>query len=79
MEDKKIKAVAPPVDVESTVGAGDSSVAGFILAHSRGLDMVECVRMACAAGTATAQTPGTELCHSDDVDRLLPLVEVTVL
>jgi 6-phosphofructokinase 2 len=79
MDDKKIKAATPPVDVESTVGAGDSTVAGFILAHSRGLDMVECVRMACAAGTATAQTPGTELCHFEDVEKLLPIVEVNIL
>jgi 6-phosphofructokinase 2 len=79
MDDKKIKAAAPPVDVESTVGAGDSTVAGFILAHSRGLDIIECLRMACAAGTATAQTPGTELCHSEDVEKLLPVVEMTVL
>ncbi len=71
-----IKASAPPVEVESTVGAGDSTVAGFILAHSMGKDLVECVRLACASGTASAQTPGTELCHKTDVDKLLPLVEI---
>lgn len=74
-----IKAVAPPVDVESTVGAGDSAVAGFILAHSLGKSMSECVKLACASGTATAQTPGTELCHRKDVERLLPQVELSVL
>ena len=77
-EERIIKAVAPPVETESTVGAGDSAVAGFILAHSEGKDLTECVRLACAAGTATAQTPGTELCHIEDIERLLPLVEISI-
>ena len=74
-----IKAVAPPVDAESTVGAGDSAVAGFILGHSTGKSLPECVRLACASGTATAMTPGTELCHRDDVDKILPEVDLTIL
>ena len=78
-DEQIIKASAPPVDVESTVGAGDSTVAGFILAHSMGKTLPECVKLACASGTATAQTPGTELCHIEDVESLLPLVELSVL
>jgi 6-phosphofructokinase 2 len=65
--EQKIKAVAPSVEVDSTVGAGDSVVVGFVLAHSRGKDLADCVRLACAAGTATAQTSGTELCHRTDM------------
>ncbi len=75
----RIKAVAPPVEVESTVGAGDSAVAGFVLAHSRGKHIEECLRLACAAGTATAKTPGTELCHREDVEEILPHIEITRL
>jgi 6-phosphofructokinase 2 len=75
--EQKIKAVAPPVEVDSTVGAGDSVVGGFVLAHSRGKDLAECMRLACAAGTATAQTPGTELCHRADVEAILPRVELS--
>jgi len=78
-EERKIKAVAPPVEVESTVGAGDSALAGFVLEHSFGKDLLECLRRACAAGTATAHTPGTELCHRDEVERIMPLVKVTIL
>lgn len=77
--EQKIKAVAPPVEVDSTVGAGDSVVGGFVLAHSRGKDLADCVRLACAAGTATAQTPGTELCHRTDVEDILPRVELSKL
>lgn len=76
-ERERIKAVAPPVEVESTVGAGDSAVAGFVLAHSQGKQLEECIRIACAAGTATAKTPGTELCHREDVEELIPVVQVS--
>ena len=76
---QKIKAVAPPVAVDSTVGAGDSAVGGFVLAHSRGQDLADCVRLSCAAGTATAQTPGTELCHRRDVEKILPKVQLSNL
>ncbi len=78
-EDTKLKATAPPVEVESTVGAGDSAVAGFVLAHSRGQTLAECLRLSCAAGTATAMTPGTELCHREAIEALLPQVQVQEL
>ena len=71
------KAVALPVEMESGVGAGDSAVAGLVLAHSRGMDITECVRSACPAGTATAKTPGTELCHLEDVEKILEEVKIT--
>ncbi len=76
---QRIKAVAPPVAVDSTVGAGDSVVGGFVLAHSQGKDLEDCVRLSCAAGTATAQTPGTELCHRSDVEAILPRVQISNL
>ena len=76
---QKIKAVAPLVEVDSAVGAGDSVVGGFVLAHSRGKELADCVRLACAAGTATAQTPGTELCHRKDVEDILSKVQLSDL
>ncbi len=78
-EQQKFNAASPPVEVESAVGAGDSVVAGFIIAHSQGESLKECVRLACAAGTATAQTPGTELCHYESVQQILPAVEISIL
>jgi 6-phosphofructokinase 2 len=76
---QKIMAIAPPVEADSTVGAGDSVVGGFVLAHSQGKDLADCLRLACAAGTATAQTPGTELCHRSDVEAILPGVQISNL
>jgi 6-phosphofructokinase 2 len=76
---QKIKAVGPPVEVLSPVGAGDSTVAGFILAYSQGKDLSECVRYACAAGAAVVQTPGTELCHRAAFEKILPDVDISFL
>ena len=33
----------------------------------------------CATGTATAQTPGTELCHRMDVEDILSKVQISNL
>lgn len=70
------RAVPPPVEVQSTVGAGDSLVAGFVYRLTRGAAIPECLRFGVACGTAAALTPGNELCHREDVHRLLPEVQV---
>ena len=54
-------ATAPKVPVVSTVGAGDSSVAGYILADVNGGDEAERLRTAMAYGSAAASLPGTTL------------------
>lgn len=61
---------APTVRVRSKVGAGDSAVAGLVLALARGDSDVDATRFGVAAGAAAVLTPGTELCHRDDVERL---------
>ncbi len=60
-------AQAPKVNVVSTVGAGDSSVAGFILAHHHGAGPGECLATAVAYGSAAASLPGTTLPGPMDV------------
>lgn len=49
----------PPIQVRSTVGAGDSSLAGYLIAQQRGLGPDERLRTAVAYGTAAAGLPGT--------------------
>ena len=67
-------ATAPKVPVASTVGAGDSSVAGYVLADVRGGDEPERLRTAMAYGSAAASLPGTTLPAPGD----LPAQEVVV-
>lgn len=64
---------APSVRVVSTVGAGDSMVAGAATALDRGRSLTDAARLGVAAGAAAVMTPGTELCRPADIERLLPL------
>ncbi len=70
------KAVPPPVKVRSAVGAGDCTIAGLALKLAYGEPLIEACRLAVAMGTAAVLTPGTELCHRADVERLLPQIKV---
>ena len=70
------KAVSPPVKVRSAVGAGDCTVAGLALKLAWGGSLIEACRLAVAMGTAAVLTPGTELCHRADVEKLLPQINV---
>jgi 6-phosphofructokinase 2 len=61
---------AIPVEARSTVGAGDSMLAGIVLALTRGFSLREAVRYGIAAGAAALLGSGTQLCRRADVDRL---------
>jgi len=61
---------AIPVEARSTVGAGDSMLAGIVLGLARGLALSEAVRFGMAAGAAALLGSGTELCRRADVERL---------
>lgn len=60
--------VPPTVKQMSTVGAGDSMVAGMVLAFSLGKPLTDMIRWGVAAGTAATMTPGSELCRREDVE-----------
>lgn len=63
--------VTPPtVPAKSTVGAGDTLLAGIVLALHRGSPLPDAVRFGVAAAAATVMKPGTELCERDDAERL---------
>jgi len=72
-------AVPPNVDVQSTIGAGDSSVAGFISGLVEGRSLKDCLIYAAAAGTATTLHQGTALAQKEDFERLVPQVKLEVL
>lgn len=61
---------APTVKIRSKVGAGDSTLAGIVLALTRGKPISDAVRFGVAAGSAAVMTEGTELCRREDAERL---------
>jgi 6-phosphofructokinase 2 len=61
---------SPTVPIRSRVGAGDSMVAGTVLALARGMPVGDAVRFGVAAGASAVMTPGSELCRRDDTERL---------
>lgn len=52
-------ATHPPVAAVSTVGAGDSALTGYLLAHGQGAAPADCLRQAVAHGAAAASLPGS--------------------
>jgi len=70
-------AVAPDVESKSTIGSGDSLIAGVVYGLEKGLSIKQALSLGCAAGAATALSDGTDMGKKADVDRLLPSVKVT--
>lgn len=70
---------AIPVEARSAVGAGDSFVAAMTYGLATGRPIDEASRLGIAAGTAALLTPGTDLCHRSDVERLAAPIGVSGL
>jgi len=56
---------------QSTVGAGDSMLAGIVLQLSMGSSIDEAVEYGVACGTAATLQPGTTLCNRNDIVSIL--------
>lgn len=72
--DDQIKVSAPKVEKKSTVGAGDSMVAGFVLSLSQGKNFENALRYGVACGTAATMQSGTELCNKKNADALYQMI-----
>ncbi len=68
--------IPPAVIRKSTVGAGDSMVAGMLLSLSRNKSLIETVQYGVACGTAATMNPGTELCRLEDAEHLYNLIKI---
>lgn len=66
----------PHVAVKSAVGAGDSFVAGLVMAMARRDDWSAALALGTACAAAAVMTEATELCRMEDVERLLTDVRV---
>lgn len=61
---------APSVVPISSIGAGDSMVAGIVFSLSRGDGLEKAILYGLACGSATIKSPGTELLKQEDVEPL---------
>ncbi|HRF60963.1 MAG TPA: 1-phosphofructokinase [Fimbriimonadaceae bacterium] len=68
---------SPRVEVRSTIGSGDSLIAGMLAAFEAGRGFPEALAWGIAAGAATATTDGSEIGRKPTIDALLPSVRVT--
>jgi 1-phosphofructokinase family hexose kinase len=73
---ESFKVIPPPVTAKSTVGSGDSMVAGLAIAFAERSGLEEGLRLGTAAGAATAMLEGTHLCRRKDVERFYTLVKI---
>jgi 6-phosphofructokinase 2 len=69
-KNESVHFLAAPVKRKSTVGAGDSMVAGIVFSLAKNKSLSEAVQYGVACGTAAIMNSGTELCKLEDVERL---------
>ena len=74
--DQVWRARALQVNVQTTVGAGDSFVAGMVWALSREDSLLKAFQFGMASGAAALLSPGTSLCQAADVHGFLPRITV---
>ena len=67
----------PKIEALSTIGAGDSSIAGFISAFADGKCADECLRSAVAYGSAACLTEGSMPPEKEDIERIYSQVELS--
>ena len=69
-------ATTPQIKICSTIGAGDSSVAGFVAAAAQGESVELCLKRAMAFGTAACLTEGTKPPAKEDILRIYEQITV---
>lgn len=76
-EDKVYIATCPAIDAISTIGAGDSTIAGFLAGAYAGGSAAECLKTAVSFGTAACLTAGTLPPQKEDIDKIYAQISVT--
>jgi len=69
-KDFSIKITPPSLTVKSTVGAGDSMVAGMVLSLANNKNLIQAVQYGVACGSAATINYGTQLCSKVDADNI---------
>ncbi len=66
---------APPIEKKSTVGAGDSMVAGITYALQKQLSFKDALHWGVACGSAATMNAGTQLFNKEDAFRLYNILQ----
>lgn len=64
----------PKVEVASTIGAGDSLIAGFVAGMTKGFGIEDTLRLAAAFGTAACLEAGTNQPQKEKIDKIFERV-----
>lgn len=64
---------------DNVFGSGDSMIAGLAVGLARDEGIVDALRLGTAAGAATANVPGIALATAENIEALLPRVEIEEL
>ncbi|HHJ40492.1 MAG: hypothetical protein AXA67_01185 [Methylothermaceae bacteria B42] len=78
-DDIALHALPPSVPVRSSVGAGDSMVAGLVAGFAQGLPVEETLRLAVACSAGTVKHPGTELFFAEELAALKSEIHIRTL
>jgi 1-phosphofructokinase family hexose kinase len=76
---RRVRAVTPRFEAVSTIGAGDTLLAGFLAASVTGRSVEESLRSAVAAGAASVLEPGPGRFDPREQSRVSSLVSVETL
>jgi fructose-1-phosphate kinase PfkB-like protein len=70
-------ATVPQVQAVSTIGAGDSTIAGFLAGAYAGEGAMGCLKTAVSYGTAACLTAGTLPPEKEDIEKIYAQISVT--
>lgn len=65
----------PSISVKSTIGAGDSMVAGLIYAIKNNFPVQDILKWGVACGVATTMNEGTNLGSKSNIDQVLKMIQ----
>lgn len=77
--DSLLRATVPTLTPISTIGAGDSTIGGFLVATLRECDLEDCLRYATAFGTAACLTRGTDAPSRENIEKIKEQISIKVM
>ncbi len=70
------RALPPIIEIANSVGSGDAFMAGMAVAHSRGMDIIDSIKLASACGAANAMESRTGYVGLENIKSIFKEVKV---